>query len=725
MSVLTGLVYAVPASAAPDPLPDTGGNRITFGEDVRADRCEAGFGLHIGGPALKTAASKALGGTDAELAAALYRRANIYPSVLDDAVTVDVAGVSDYVDASNASTARWEAANRVYALSYFGGDDAVTLHAPEFDGKIRAFTIGPQLRLYDRFGEDGRSVPGAAAIDSAKKLNTANAGKDPGDDRIADLTLSPSYLTAPHNSTTASDIARYLRQGGFPRQAPTEDSVEYRLEVEQLKIAWGNCDSWNPIDPRRVLASVTATAYAEWEAEYAAQAKPRGDIMAAEVTAAAQVHKATDAMIEGIAQAWLAEQILVWQKYWAGQPKDDIHRPKAAVFTKATTDLANARTRVSAQLTLANQAVTAAKGAADKAATAQTSAYAIADAAKMPRGRGLLYAQQSAQVVKASYAAAQAAAKATQTAVNAAKATVADSKAQFALAQTQAHALNTEFRRAAAEEAAAQAKAAATAADVQAKEAAANAAKAKAAQATAEAGEKTARTGAATAAARRAEAETARDIAKTEHATATRERAKAQDAETRAKADAATAATARGRPRRRVPPPPTAVPPPLRRNSRPMRHGTGPGPLRTPSRPRCHGPPPSKRQRRQPPVPLPQPRPGPPPRRRVAPRTQRRRQRPVPSRTRRPPRPPPSTPAPPPPAPTLPPPRPSPQPTAPPPPRSPRTPLPSPRMLPPLRRSVRRQRHRRTPRTPRSRPRRQPLLPSPPGSRPRPPAKRP
>ncbi|MDX2543669.1 hypothetical protein PV331_17675, partial [Streptomyces sp. WI04-05B] len=549
MSVLTGLVYVVPAnaSATAEPLPDTGGNRISFGQDVRQDRCEAGFGLHVGGPALKAAASKALAGTDAELAAALYRKSNIYPSLLDDAVRDDVAGISDYVTASNASTTRWEAANRVYALSYWGGDGAVTLHAPEFDANILAFTIGPQKRLYDRFGEDGRSVPGAAAIDSAKKLNASITGKDPlGDDRIADQMLSSSSLGAPYNGTTSSDIERYLRQGGFPRQAPVEDSAEYRMEVEQLKIAWGDCDSWNPIDPRRVLASVTATAYAEWESEYASQAKPRADIMAAEVTAAAQVHKATDAMIEGIAQAWLAEQILVWQKYWAGQPKDDILRPKAAVFTQANTDLASARTRVSAQLTLANQAVTAAKAAADKAATAQTSAYAIADSAKTPRGRGLLYAQQSAQVVKASYAAAQAAAKATQTAVNAAKATVADAKAQFALAQTQAHALNTEFRRAAAEEAAAQAKAAATAADVQAKEAAANATKAKNAQATAEAAEKTAKTSAATAAARRAEAEAARDTATAEHATATRERAKAQDAETRAKADAATAATARG-----------------------------------------------------------------------------------------------------------------------------------------------------------------------------------
>ncbi|MFI6857780.1 hypothetical protein [Streptomyces sp. NPDC050416] len=196
------------------------------------------------------------------------------------------------------------------------------------------------------------------------------------------------------------------------------------MEVDALKVAWGGCDSYNPVDARRILTPAVLTAHQEWETEYAAQAKPRATVMAAEATASAEARKATEAMIESIGQAWLAEQILLWQKYWAGQPKDNIHRPKEAVFTQAKTDLANAQKRAAEQLSLANKAVAAAKTASGQAATAQNDAYAIADAAKTPRGRGLLYTQQSVQVVKASYAAAQAAAKATQTAVNAAKATV-------------------------------------------------------------------------------------------------------------------------------------------------------------------------------------------------------------------------------------------------------------------------------------------------------------
>ncbi|MHC5908948.1 hypothetical protein ACVNF4_34540, partial [Streptomyces sp. S6] len=388
MSVLTGLAYAVPARAA-DPLPDNGnGARITFGQSARADRCEVGHALHIGGAAVKAAASRALAGTDADLATALFRKDNLYPSPLDDALRADRASAVAYVQGSATRKAGWETANRPYATSAVGST-GMSLHAPEFDASVRAFTLDTQEALYDTFGQDGRSAASATALDSARKLAASLKGKSPaGDDQLADFLLFPGNVQAPLNPTTSSDVARYLRHGGFPAQAPVEGSAEYRTEVESLKVSWAGCDSWNPVDPRRVLGSVTASAYAEWEREYAAQAKPRADIMAAEVTAADQARKATDALIESIGQAWLAEQILTWQKFWAGQPANAVGRPAKALFTQAAADLTKARDRAAAQVTLANAANAAAKTAADKSAAAQTSAYAIADTAKTPRGRG-------------------------------------------------------------------------------------------------------------------------------------------------------------------------------------------------------------------------------------------------------------------------------------------------------------------------------------------------
>ncbi|WP_206191369.1 hypothetical protein, partial [Streptomyces niveiscabiei] len=79
-----------------------------------------------------------------------------------------------------------------------------------------------------------------------------------------------------------------------------------------------------------------------------------------------------------------------------------------------------------------------AKAQAAKVDVAQTEAAKVAAAVGAPRGRGLLYVQQSAQVTKASAAGAEAAYKAANTALLASKATVADSGALFSQACAEA-----------------------------------------------------------------------------------------------------------------------------------------------------------------------------------------------------------------------------------------------------------------------------------------------
>lgn len=541
-SILMGLLYAAPAQASPiSAVPDEGDIiRIGLGQKARLDRCLTGMSLHLGGPAVKGIAARGLAGSDAELAALVER----WPVAVQEAEDQD-QGDKSLGEDPNSRKARLEAANKIYAQT--GWSSGTQYHAPEFDEAARAFARKAYENHYSRVGiDDGRSTAGKAAVAKAREVADSVKGANWMLDLMAtDLLRSAAGGGLHPPGTTATDIATFLRYGGFPSAPVEEDSAEYRLEVERLKAAWGACDSFNPIDPNRVLSPLVVTAHAEWEAEYAAQAKPRAEIVDAEITASTQARKANEAMLQSLGQAWLADQILLWQKYWAGQPKSNIHRPEPEVFTKANADLAKARDRAAAQLTIANAAVTTAKTASDKASAAQQSAYTIADTAKTPRGRGLLYAQQSAQVTKASYAATLAAAKATQTAVNAAKATVANSGALFALSQTQTHALNTEFRKAAALEAAAQAKSAAAAAEAQAKEAAANATKAKNAQATAEAAEETARVAAATAKTERGKAEKEKATAAAEAAIAASERAKAQEAEARAQSERTAAGNAR------------------------------------------------------------------------------------------------------------------------------------------------------------------------------------
>ncbi|MEU0718636.1 hypothetical protein ABZ498_15845 [Streptomyces lavendulocolor] len=450
-AVFVGLVHAVPVSAVEVPPDNEPPYRpISLGEQARLDRCSAGVALHVGGPELKKVAAKALTGPPEELAVATDPVGTMWP--LSQAMVKD----RDYPESSPTVTTerrlRWEAANETYWQTGWG---SVEKDPPQFGSDIAAFTLSAQRDLWAKIGTDGHAMASKTSLDRAKAVAAEVKGKDIHNDALIEHMLQDA--TSPYyRSVTASDIARLLRHGGFLAQTPAEDSAEFRMEVEALKVAWGSCDSRNPDDFYRVMSPMVVTAHMEWEAEYAAQAKPRADIVNAEVAAANEVRKATDAMIESLGQAWLADQILKWQKYWAGQKATT--RPKPAVFTQATKDLAAARTRAADQAKLAASASAAAKAAADKGNTAQHVAWTIADGAKTPRGRGLLFAQQSVQVAKASAAAAEAAAKATLTASNAAKATVADSKALYGLAQTQSHAMKAEFRRVAAQEAAAQAK---------------------------------------------------------------------------------------------------------------------------------------------------------------------------------------------------------------------------------------------------------------------------
>ncbi|MGW1013131.1 polymorphic toxin type 27 domain-containing protein [Streptomyces termitum] len=514
----------------------------------RLNRCLAGVALHAGGAKMKAKAIEGLTGTDAQLGAVIGDVGWIGFMPLGQAADQDKAAGFAYRDAVAARQALLEDANRPYAMSSF--DDGITLHAPEFGADITGFTLSKQAELAGRLGWDAHTNASPEAIAKAREITEQNRGKDTWHDFAADVMLRDSSLNQTRYSggTTAADVATYLRHGGFPAGKVTEDGPAFRAEVEYLKQAWATCNHQDPVDPRNALSEAASQASAEWEAEYAGQAAPRALIMRAEADAAAATRSATDTMVEAIGQAWLADQILRWQKYWHDELEtdpDSILKPKQALFDRAKTDLAKARGKVQALKTAAAEQAAAANAAAVRAVTAQQQAWTIADAAEVPRGRGLMYAQQSVQVARASGAAATAAAKATETALNAANATVSTSQALLALANTEAHAVNTEFRRIAAQEAAAQAKAAADSADAYAASAANNAAIAKKAKEDAAAAEERARQAAADAQRTRVIAETERANAAAYRATAERERDNAAGHEADAVAQGRIASDAR------------------------------------------------------------------------------------------------------------------------------------------------------------------------------------
>ncbi|KUF16028.1 hypothetical protein [Streptomyces silvensis] len=534
--VTAGSLVMSAANATPLPVRtaqsadgDDSDGRSDLGSEARFDRCWAGFALHQAGPETKGDLAKALAGSEKDLHTTLDGW-QVGLGALEPAQKRDEEALKAYVGKWKSLHSDWENTVKPLAKSYYGSSDL--WHSPEFDAQLVTYlTSSPDPRKNPLHYTP---PPGKAAMDQADKV----AAERGGDQDFA--------FGLMRDSASADDIRMFLQYGGFLTQAPAEGSVEERLEIEAVKERWAGCDHSGPYDPFKVLDPVVGTAHMEWQTELASQAKPRADIVDAEIATTKELRTATTSMVESLGNAWVADSVLRWQKYWAGQPKDNILRPAPAVFAKAKAALAVAQIDAAADAKAAAAAASRAKSQVAKVSTAQDDAAKIATAAHTPVGRGLAHAQQSAQVAKASSAAVEAASKATATAANATKATVADSNALAARAETEAHAVQAQFRRVAAQEAAAQAKAAKEAAAQQAKEAAQNAKKAKAAQTTAEEAEQTARTWAGEAKKQRGIAEAEKDNAARERATAASERKKAGEAESRAQSEKTAASTARG-----------------------------------------------------------------------------------------------------------------------------------------------------------------------------------
>ncbi|MET7455137.1 ricin-type beta-trefoil lectin domain protein [Streptomyces sp. NPDC005574] len=226
---------------------------------------------------------------------------------------------------------------------------------------------------------------------------------------------------------------------------------------------------------------------------------------------------------------------------------DKLDYPTKAQFDKAKAGVTAAQAASKKQLDLLKAQAAAAKKSATDTDTATQAAYAIADKAGAPRGRGLLVGQQKAQVTKASSAALDALAKAGDTAYSATKAAAGDSATIAARALTQAAQSKAAFRTAAAQAANEQAKAAADAAAVQAQTAKAARDTAKAKLAETQKAEADAKAAAATAHAKRLAAEAEEATAKAEKETAAAKQAEAAQHRTNAEAYARTATEAKGR----------------------------------------------------------------------------------------------------------------------------------------------------------------------------------
>lgn len=542
LATVTSLTLSIAAEAAPlEPRKPASprGLRVAgeeepddstqLGRQTRNDRCLAGQLLNWGEVETKAVASGLLDGPEGKLHEAVDRGLWSYGGPLGEAKYRDEKEVRAYWKAWDTQYTDW--AKTLDPLNKYWFLPEKLWRAPEFGEPIRQYLIHDIPFRY-RLPEATQ-----AAKDRAKKVAEGVGGEDR---KIFDM------LGHAHGP---GDIRAFIEHGGYLKAAPEPGTVEFRTEVEAAKVKWAGCDVGTPFDAYRVLGPVITAAYQEWQSELAAQAKARTAIVQAQIQSVRHMRSATDAMVKASGQAWVADAVLQWQKYQNDRRKAKQEVPDASVFRQADAILKDARGKADAEAKRAEQAATAAKGEGAKVAAAQDEAAKAADAIGAPRGRGLEYAQQAAQVARASVAATEAAAKSARTASHATNATVKDSKTLAALAETQAHAVQAEYHRAAAQEAAAQAKAAADSAGRQAAEAKGAMEKAEAAKATAEKAETTARDAAKDASEKRTVAERERDNAKKYRADADAQRNRAAGADKRAQEQRTRAAEALDRAR--------------------------------------------------------------------------------------------------------------------------------------------------------------------------------
>jgi Ricin-type beta-trefoil lectin domain/Pretoxin HINT domain len=464
--------FPSPATATPTTIPPGTGyewervDALQTAQLVRENRARLAMVLHAGGSQTRQAAAQILAGPDTALD--WYWSTWIDSSVFSNGLTDSGTIGADVEAARVADQAR---AQREDGQGRFLWDYPISGTRPDYDTDVTDFMSAySTFRLsVDAVFADPVTAPHAAAAEQNKvrEIAARRAAADP-----ANAWRWSSYSDNAIDGS-ADDVRRFIQYDGWPTVAPQPGTPEFRVEVEAVKTRWAQGDPTNPLDPDHVLLDVVETAWAEWQAELNAQAQPRADILAAEMQGLEALRASAETMHDGLGYAFTAGRILFAQDQKAKNPGgwSDVD------MSHATHDLGLIKAKVAGLASAAQNEAVIAKDAADKAVAARNAAYATATAAGLPQGRGLTYAQQSAQVALAAAAATQATANAMQTVVAATNATLADSATLLANASAQAHAARALYLRQAAQDSAARAASLATQAQAQAAAAATAAAK--------------------------------------------------------------------------------------------------------------------------------------------------------------------------------------------------------------------------------------------------------
>lgn len=269
---------------------------LAHAASVRAAQCLLTTAQRKGGQALKAVARAGLGGADDVL---LRNAADDYwadpPTPLHTAFDQDEERTGDKLDELNDRHYVWEESLAVPPPKGYTDAAFQTIEAkdnPFSKVGLSTWISNQYWQQEDDFYADQTPRAAKESVDAVNKIAEERypAGGDDEEGRQAwkDLTDDhPMY---------ADDARAFLERGGFPTGAPDPDSMEFRVDVENLKARYASCTTGNPPDPHGVLGAEFATASAEWQQEVDGQRAQRDAILKEEAEAAADLQVASQAL---------------------------------------------------------------------------------------------------------------------------------------------------------------------------------------------------------------------------------------------------------------------------------------------------------------------------------------------------------------------------------------------------------------------------------------------
>ncbi|MFE1754472.1 ricin-type beta-trefoil lectin domain protein [Streptomyces anandii] len=304
----------------------------TKAEQLRQDQCLMADVLRLGGSSMTATAQDGLNQPPEKLHD-LANREHWQQTPLAQAYAKDRDAASKELDALATLRGGW--AKPLDGLATPAGFTVADFHWPPGspgDGKqdfysqtgLAGWVAGQFWKSEDDFYDDPTPRADDKSLKAVDDLGTPLYGRDPDPSGTPDewnraLAEQSAFqwLHTAAKRAGADDARIFLSSGGFPRTAPQPDTAEFRIAVEDLKSRFASCAWRDPLDPDKVLGSVTDTAAKEWQQEVAGQSTQRDRILDANKDATKALASGAKTLGDLLGQSWVADRLARWQDYWA------------------------------------------------------------------------------------------------------------------------------------------------------------------------------------------------------------------------------------------------------------------------------------------------------------------------------------------------------------------------------------------------------------------------